>query len=67
MIRTNRQKIQYNPLFIDSSKNHTFEDDIFLYDTTSNTIYEKEVDTNGCFYWFNETISKFLYYFTAPK
>jgi|LakMenEpi03Aug12_release.lakeMendotaPanAssembly.Ray.scaffolds.fasta_scaffold641939_3 hypothetical protein len=70
MLRRDRPRLQYNPLFRDSSSNYPFED-IFLYDThtRSNSIDEKdekdkELDAPGCFYWFNKKILNFFSYFT---
>ena len=71
MLRRDRPRLQYNPLFRDSSSNYPFED-IFLYDADkrSNSIDEKDVkdvDTPGCFYWLNKSILNFFSYFTESK
>jgi hypothetical protein len=73
MIRANKPRIQYNPVFRDSSSNSPFED-IFLYDNKQ--VYSREKDTeiieteiktedgaSGCFYSFNKIISNIIEYF----
>jgi hypothetical protein len=80
MTRINRPRIQYNPVFRDSSSNHPFED-IFLYDadkTNINYSVQQSIDradishqdnneNNGCFYSFNKIIIKILSYFIDSK
>ena len=73
MTRGNKPRIQYNPVFRDSSSNSPFED-IFLYDNKQ--VYSREKDTeiieteiktedgaSGCFYSFNKIISNIVDYF----
>ena len=82
MTRGNKPRIQYNPVFRDSSSNYQFED-IFLYDNPVTSNYkeqqninrnlsdekekEKEIDNNGCFYSFNKTIIRIVSYFIHAK
>lgn len=46
MTRGNKPRIQYNPVFRDSSSNHPFED-IFLYDNDTSIYYNNRQTING--------------------
>ena len=83
MTRGNKPRIQYNPVFRDSSSNSPFED-VFLYDNPVTSNYkehqninrinlsdekykEKEIDNPGCFYSFNKIIILIGSYFIDAK
>ena len=81
MTRGNKPRIQYNPVFRDSSSNHPFED-IFLYDNPTTSNYkehqninrsqlsddkENEINNYGCFYSFNKIIIWIGSYFIDSK
>jgi hypothetical protein len=83
MTRGNKPRIQYNPVFRDSSSNSPFED-VFLYDNPTTSNYkeqpnfnrsnlsddkekEKENDNHGCFYSFNKIIIWIGSYFIDAK
>jgi len=81
MTRGNKPRIQYNPVFRDSSSNHPFED-IFLYDNyipLNHAVHqninginipdeiEKEKEAVSCFYSFNKIIIRIIGYFIDSK
>ncbi len=78
MIRANKQRLQYNPVFRDSSSNSPFED-IFLYDNNpidynrensyrkDERVIETEDGSSGCFYSFNKMIINIIDYFKFIK
>jgi len=83
MTRGNKPRIQYNPVFRDSSSNSPFED-VFLYDNPTTSNYkeqpnfnrsnlsdekekENDIDNHGCFYSFNKIIIKISSYFIDAK
>jgi len=83
MTRGNKPRIQYNPVFRDSSSNSPFED-VFLYDNPTTSNYkeqpnfnrsnlsddkekENDIDNQGCFYSFNKIIIWIGSYFIDAK